>query len=177
MAYMAPEALPPDMEQGLEVAARYRPPELFTWSNAAHVSTVEVDQETGMVKLLRYIVSEDCGKMINPMVVEGQIAGGVVQGIGGVLFEHMVYDDNGNPLASTFLDYLLPSAPEIPDIEVGHVESMSSSIGGYKGMGEGGAIGSPPAVANAIHDAIAHLGAHPTNFPLGPSQVLALING
>jgi aerobic carbon-monoxide dehydrogenase large subunit len=175
MAYMMPDALPADMEQGLEVSSRYRPPELFTWSNAAHVCTVEVDPQTGMVKILRYIVSEDCGRMINPMVVEGQIAGGVVQGIGGVLFENMVYDDNGNPLASTFLDYLLPSAPEVPDIEVGHIETLSSSIGGYKGMGEGGAIGSPPALANAIHDALAHLGVHPTDFPLGPSQVLALI--
>lgn len=177
LAYMMPEMLPAGMEMGLEITARYQPPSPFTWSNAAHVCTVEVDAETGMTKLLRYIVSEDCGRMINPMVVEGQIAGGVVQGIGGVLFEHMVYDDDGNPLATTFLDYLLPSAPEIPDIEIGHVETHSASIGGYKGMGEGGAIGSPPAVANAIHDALAHLGVHPTTFPLGPSQVLELING
>ncbi len=175
MAYMMPEALPADMEQGLETIARYRPPGQFTWSNAAHACTVEVDVETGMTTILRYIVSEDCGRMINPMVVEGQIAGGVVQGIGGVLFEHMIYDDSGNPQATTFLDYLLPSAPEIPDIEYGHIETLSPSIGGYKGMGEGGAIGSPPALANAIHDALAHLGVHPTRFPLGPSQLLELI--
>ena len=176
MAYMMPEALPDGMEQGLEVMARYRPPGQFTWSNAAHACTVEVDPATGMVKILRYIVSEDCGRMINPMVVEGQIAGGVVQGIGGVLFEHMVYDEDGNPLATTFLDYLLPSAPEVPDIEYGHIVKMSPTIGGYKGMGEGGAIGSPPALANAIHDALAHLGVHPTRFPLGPSQIVELIN-
>ena len=176
MAYQMPDALPPGMEMGLEITARYRPPAPFTWSNAAHMCTVEVDPLTGMTKLLRYIVSEDCGNMINPMVVEGQIAGGVVQGIGGVLFEHMVYDNDGNPLATTFLDYLLPSAPEIPDIEYGHIVKPSASIGGYKGMGEGGAIGAPPAVANAIHDALAHLGVHPTRFPLGPSQVLDLIN-
>jgi aerobic carbon-monoxide dehydrogenase large subunit len=175
VAYMMPEALPPDMEMGLEVTARFRPPGQFTWSNAAHACTVEIDPETGMTKILRYIVSEDCGRIINPMVVEGQIAGGVVQGIGGVLFEHMIYDDEGNPLATTFLDYLLPSAPEIPDIEYGHVESMSASLGGYKGMGEGGAIGAPPALANAMHDALAHLGVHPTSFPLGPSQVLELL--
>ncbi len=175
MAYMMPEALPPDMEMGLEVTARFRPPGQFTWSNAAHACTVEIDPETGMTKILRYIVSEDCGKMINPMVVEGQIAGGVVQGIGGVLFEHMAYDDAGNPLATTFLDYLLPTAPEIPDIEYGHLETMSASLGGYKGMGEGGAIGAPPALANAMHDALAHLGVHPTSFPLGPSQVRALL--
>jgi aerobic carbon-monoxide dehydrogenase large subunit len=176
IAYMMPEMLPAGMEMGLETTCRFQPPAPFTWSNAAHVCTVEVDPETGMTQILRYIVSEDCGTMINPMVVEGQIAGGVVQGIGGVLFENMVYDADGNPLATTFLDYLLPSAPEIPDIEVGHIETKSASLGGYKGMGEGGAIGSPPALANAIHDALAHLGVHPTSFPLGPSQVLALLN-
>jgi carbon-monoxide dehydrogenase large subunit len=175
-AYMMPDMLPPGMEPGLEVTARYRPPGTFTWSNATHVCTVEVDAATGVVKILRYIVSEDCGRMINPMVVEGQIAGGVAQGIGGVLFEHMVYDDDGNPLATTFLDYLLPTAPELPDFEYGHIETMSPALGGYKGMGEGGAIGSPPAVANAVHDALAHLGVHPTDFPLGPSQVRALID-
>jgi carbon-monoxide dehydrogenase large subunit len=174
-AYLMPDMLPPGMDAGLEVTARYRPPGTFTWSNATHVCTVEVDPATGVVKVLRYIVSEDCGRMINPMVVEGQIAGGVAQGIGGVLFEHMVYDEDGNPLATTFLDYLLPSAPELPDFEYGHVETMSPALGGYKGMGEGGAIGSPPAVANAVHDALAHLGVHPTDFPLGPSQVRALI--
>ena len=176
LAYMMPEMLPAGMEMGLEVTARFQPPAPFTWSNASHVCTVEIDPETGITTILRYIVSEDCGRMINPMVVEGQIAGGVVQGIGGVLFENMVYDDTGNPLATTFLDYLLPAAPEIPDIEVGHIETLSQSLGGYKGMGEGGAIGAPPAVANAIHDALAHLGLHPTDFPLGPSQVLDLLN-
>ncbi len=175
MAYQMPEMLPPGMEPGLEANARYAPPAPFTWSNASHVCTVEVDPETGIVKILRYIVSEDCGRMINPMVVEGQIAGGVVQGIGGVLFEHMIYDDMGNPLATTFLDYLLPSAPEIPDIEYGHIETPADNLAGFKGMGEGGAIGAPPAVANAIHDALAHLGVHPTSFPLGPSQIRDLI--
>ena len=175
MAYMMPEMLPEGMEMGLEVSARYKPAGSFTYSNATHACTVEVDPKTGMVKILRYIVSEDCGQMINPMVVEGQIAGGVVQGIGGVLFEHMIYDKDGNPLATTFLDYLVPTAPEIPDIEYGHIQTMSNSLGGYKGMGEGGAIVSPPTVANAIHDAVKHLGVHPTDFPLGPSQIRDLL--
>lgn len=175
-AYMAPDMLPPGMESGLEVKERYRPPTPFTWSNASHACVVEVDAETGMVKILRYVVSEDCGTMINPMVVEGQIAGGVVQGIGGVLFEHMAYDADGNPLATTFLDYLIPTAPEVPDLVYGHIETKAAGVGGYKGMGEGGAIGAPPAVANAINDAIAHLGASLTDFPMGPSQVLAAIN-
>ena len=176
-AHMAPDLLPPGMGPGLEVATRYRPPEQFTWSNATHGCIVEVDPETGMVDIKRYVVSEDCGQMINPMVVEGQIAGGVAQGIGGVLFEDMAYDDEGNPLATTFLDYLLPSAPEIPDFEYGHVESMSGTLGGYKGMGEGGAIASPPAVANAINDALAQIGVPPlTVFPFGPSQIVDAIN-
>ena len=175
LAYMMPEMLPEGMEMGLEVSARFKPAGQFTFSNATHACVVEVDPKTGITKILRYIVSEDCGTMINPMVVEGQIAGGVAQGIGGVLFEHMVYDADGNPLATTFLDYLLPTAPEIPDIEYGHVETQSASLGGYKGMGEGGAMVSPPTVANAIHDALRHLGVHPTDFPLGPSQVRDLL--
>ena len=113
-AHMAPDLLPAGMRPGLEVASRYRPPTEFTWSNATHGCIVEVDPETGMVDIKRYVVSEDCGQMINPMVVEGQIAGGVAQGIGGVLFENLAYDDAGNPLATTFLDYLLPSAWRSP---------------------------------------------------------------
>jgi carbon-monoxide dehydrogenase large subunit len=157
------------------VAAGYRPPVPFTWSNACHVCTCEVDVETGVVTLLRYIVSEDCGRMINPQVVRGQIAGGVVQGIGGALFEHMAYDEAGNPLATTFLDYLLPTASEVPHLEYGHIETLAANNGGWKGMGEGGAIGAPAAVANAVADALAPLGVEPTDFPLGPSQLLSLI--
>ncbi len=95
---------------------------MIHWANATHACTCEVDVETGHVTLTRYIVSEDVGPMINPNVVEGQIAGGTVQGIGGALLENMVYDDGGNPLSSTFVDYLLPTATEVPPIEYGHVE-------------------------------------------------------
>jgi carbon-monoxide dehydrogenase large subunit len=132
----------------------------------------EVDPETGVVALLRYIVSEDCGVMINPMVVEGQIAGGVAQGIGGALYEEMAYDEDGNPLATTFLDYLIPTAADMPIIECGHIETPSNSLGGYKGMGEGGAIASPAAVANAVNDALAGLRAHVDQFPITPTRVL-----
>ncbi|CAB4363980.1 MAG: molybdopterin-dependent oxidoreductase [Actinobacteria bacterium] len=176
VAYQMPEMLPPGMEMGLEVTARFQPAGQYTWSNATHVCTVEIDPETGMTKILRYIVSEDCGRMVNPMVVEGQIAGGVVQGIGGVLFENMIYDEDGNPLATTFLDYLIPTAPEVPDIEVGHIVTLAPGQTGFKGMGEGGAIAAPPCLANAIHDALRHLGVHPTAFPLGPSQLLTMMN-
>ena len=132
---------------------------------------------TGRVTLQRYVVSEDCGVMINPTVVEGQIAGGVVQGIGGVLYEHMAYDDAGNPLSTTFVDYLLPTATEVPIIEYGHIETPApTNPGGYKGMGEGGAIGSPPAVFNAVADALSLIGATVTSQPLGPADVVRAID-
>ncbi len=127
-----------------------------------------------MVK--RYIVSEDCGNMINPTVVEGQVAGGVIQGLGGVLLEDFVYDSDGNPLTSTFMDYLLPTASEVPDLEIGHIMSESTTNpGGFKGLGEGGAIGSHAAVANAVADALAHLGVKVTKTPLGPEDIFALV--
>ena len=175
LAYFDPTALPPGVPAGLEVSARYTAETRFVWVNATHLCTCEVDVVTGQVRLLRYIVSEDCGPMINPNVVEGQIAGGVVQGIGGVLFEHLAYDSEGNPMATTFMDYLLPTAVEVPIIEYGHTETPSLRPGGYKGVGEGGAIGAPPAVVNAVADALSPFGVTITRLPLGPSQVLDLL--
>jgi carbon-monoxide dehydrogenase large subunit len=173
-AYARRLELPADLAPGLEATARYTGPE-FTWSNACHVCVVEVDPDTGIVTPQRFIVSEDCGVMINPMVVKGQIAGGVAQGIGGVLLEHMIYDDAGNPLTSTFLDYLLPTAADIPSLEYVHVQTPSPLPGGHKGMGEGGAIGAPAAVMNAIADALAPFGVRPTDQPLGPYEIVTLI--
>jgi carbon-monoxide dehydrogenase large subunit len=175
MAYFDATALPPGIPAGLEVSGRYTANTRFVWVNATHLCTCEVDVETGRVRLLRYIVSEDCGPMINPNVVEGQIAGGVVQGIGGVLFEHLAYDALGNPITTTFMDYLVPTAAEIPLIEYGHIETPSPGPGGYKGVGEGGAIGAPPAVVNAVADALSPLGVTVTRLPLGPSEILALV--
>jgi carbon-monoxide dehydrogenase large subunit len=177
LAYFQPAALPPGVSAGLEATARYTPEVGSIWVNATHVCTCEVDVSTGAVTLLRYIVGEDCGPMINPSVVEGQIAGGVVQGIGGVLFEELAYDEDGNPLATTFMDYLLPTATEIPAIEYVHLETPSPGPGGYKGVGEGGAIGAPPAVVNAVADALAPFGVTINRLPLGPSQILELLNG
>jgi len=108
-------------------------------------------------------------------VVEGQISGGVAQGIGEALYEEMAYDDSGNPLATTFLDYLLPTMAEVPDLEIGHVVTPSGSLGGYKGMGEGGAIASPAAVANAVNDALAPLGVHLCHLPITPARVFEAI--
>lgn len=176
LAYFQPAALPPGVPAGLEASARYTAVAGSIWVNATHVCTCEVDVETGRVELLRYIVSEDCGPMINPDVVEGQIAGGVAQGIGGVLFEHLAYDDAGNPLATTFMDYLVPSAAEVPPIEYGHIETPSPGPGGFKGVGEGGAIGAPPAVVNAVADALAPLGVTVTRLPLSPGRIMELIS-
>src|SRR5262249_38274542 len=111
-----------------------------------------------------------------PTVVEGQIAGGTVQGIGGVLYEHLAYDADGNPITSTFLDYLLPTAAEVPIIEYGHVETPGSGPGGHKGVGEGGAIGAARAVVNAVADALAPFGVQITRLPLTPESILALIH-
>lgn len=173
--YYEPQQLPPGMSPSLEATARFTSQAPIHWANATHACTCEVDVETGQVKLLRYIVSEDVGPMINPTVVEGQIAGGTVQGIGGALLENMVYDDDGNPLATTFVDYLLPTATEVPPIEFGHVEIPGPGVGGYKGVGEGGAIGSAPAVINAINDALAPLGVTLTRLPASPAAIVDLI--
>jgi aerobic carbon-monoxide dehydrogenase large subunit len=174
-SYYEPAKIPAGMAASLEATARFKSQTMIHWANATHACTCEVDVETGHVALTRYIVSEDVGPMINPNVVEGQIAGGTVQGIGGALLESMVYDDNGNPLSSTFVDYLLPTATEVPAIEYGHVEIPGPGVGGYKGCGEGGAIGSTPAVINAINDALAPLGVTLTRLPASPAAIVELI--
>ncbi|WP_101951799.1 xanthine dehydrogenase family protein molybdopterin-binding subunit [Mycobacterium sp. 3519A] len=174
-AYYEPQQLPAGMSASLEATARFTSQAPIHWANATHACTCEVDIETGHVTLMRYIVSEDVGAMINPNVVEGQIAGGTVQGIGGALLEEMAYDDDGNPLSSTFVDYLVPTATEVPPIEFGHVEIPGPGVGGYKGVGEGGAIGATPAVINAINDALAPLGVTLTRLPASPCAIVALI--
>jgi carbon-monoxide dehydrogenase large subunit len=175
IAYFSPGSLPPDVPPGLEASGRFTPSARSNWANATHICTCHVDVATGQVRLLRYIVGEDCGAMINPNVVEGQIAGGTVQGIGGALLEQIAYDEIGNPLSSTFMDYLLPTSAEVPEIEYGHVESPGPLPGGYKGVGEGGAIGAPPAVVNAVNDALAPLGVTLTRLPLTPNNILEQI--
>lgn len=173
-----PRQLPPGMEPGLEVATRWlNDARGSTYSNACHICTCEVDPITAEVRVLRYVVSEDCGTMINPTVVEGQIAGGVAQGIGGALYEHFVYDEDGNPLTTTFLDYIVPTTTEMPRLEYSHIETPSERPGGFKGMGEGGAIGAPAAVFNAVADAVAPLGVRLTRQPLAPKMLFEALHG
>jgi carbon-monoxide dehydrogenase large subunit len=175
IAYFGHATLPPEIAAGLEASGRYRATAHNIWANATHVCTCEVDIETGVVTLLRYVVSEDCGPMINPSVVEGQIDGGTVQGIGGALYEHLAYDEDGNPVTTTFLDYLLPTIAEVPVIEHGHIETPGPGPGGYKGVGEGGAIGAPPAVVNAVADALAPFGVTITRLPATPASLVTLL--
>jgi carbon-monoxide dehydrogenase large subunit len=175
LAYFDPYGLPAGVPAGLEASARYTAETRSVWVNATHLCTCEVDVATGAVRLLRYIVSEDCGPMINPNVVEGQIAGGTVQGIGGALFEHLAHDEDGNPVATTLMDYLVPTATDVPMIEHGHIETPSPGPGGYKGVGEGGAIGAPPAVVNAVADALSPFGVRITDLPLSPSALVGLL--
>ena len=139
------------------------------WSSASHCCVLEVDPETGLVRILRYLVVHDCGAIINPAIVEGQIRGGVAQGIGASLLEASAYDEHGQPLATTFMDYLLPTAADVPSIEIEHLESPPLSELDFRGVGEGGAIGAPAAVANAVADA---LGTELSGLPLTPTVVL-----
>jgi carbon-monoxide dehydrogenase large subunit len=178
-AYHRPERLPEGEEPGLEAVHYYEPkPGTGTFANSAHVTVVEVDPETGFVKLLRYLVVEDCGKIINPMIVDGQVHGGVTQGIGGALFEELVYDQQGQLLNTSFMDYLIPTATDVPAYEVHHIETPSPlTVGGIKGMGEGGAIAPGPAIANAVCDALRPFGVRVTRLPLTPERVKSLIAG
>jgi len=171
------KGVPAGMEPGLEVLGRFTTDVPSTFSNATHVALCEVDVRTGKTYVRRFIVSEDCGVMINPNVVEGQIAGGVIQGIGGVLYEDFVYDRDGNPLTTTYLDYLIPTSTEVPEIEYDHLETAAfTNPGGFKGMGEGGAIAAPAAIINAVADALSPFGVTKiTRQPLTPPAVLALI--
>jgi carbon-monoxide dehydrogenase large subunit len=157
----------------LEVTERFDPPGP-TFSGAVHVASVEVDRETGRVSLRAYAVVEDCGPVINPMIVEGQIHGAVTQGVGEALGERLVYDESGQLLTGTFMEYALPVAEALPSFTIGHLETPSPlTPGGYKGMGEGGTIGAPAAIANAVADAVRPLGVSVTALPILPERLLA----
>ncbi len=177
VAHLRMDALPPGIEPLLSVTSTYQPGiDTGVYSYATHGAVVAVDPHTGMVELLDFAVAEDCGTVINPMIVDGQVRGGVVQGIGTALYEEIPYDENGQPLAGTLADYLVPGAVELPPIKLAHLHTPTPYTEyGVKGMGEGGAIAPPAAIANAVRDALAHLGAEVNETPLTPARVLAAI--
>jgi carbon-monoxide dehydrogenase large subunit len=161
---------------GMLADTSYFIPPTVTYASAAHAVVVAVDPETGVVKVLRYVVVHDCGRVVNPLLADAQVMGGVAQGVGGILREEMVYDANGQPLTGSFMDYAMPIAADFPDIELDHIESLSTRNPlGVKGLGEGGAIGPPAAVANAVEDALKPYGAVIRRGPLSPVRVRELI--
>lgn len=167
--------LPEGETPGLETMGRYDPP-FASFSNATHACIVEVDVETGQVKFNRYVVVEDCGTMLNPLVVDGQILGATMQGIAGVLYEELAYAEDGQLLAKTFADYLLPTAAEAPTMQIEHIVTPSPLTPyGVKPMGEGGILGAVPAVMNAIADALAPFGVRVTEQPFTPSRIRDLL--
>ncbi|MGD9764827.1 MAG: xanthine dehydrogenase family protein molybdopterin-binding subunit [Candidatus Binatia bacterium] len=166
--------LPPGETPGLEATYYYEPPPV-TYPNATHIAVVEVDVNTGALKFLRYVIAEDVGTMINPMVLDGQAAGGVAQGLGGALLEQLVYDENGQLLTTSLMDYLVPSAVDVPFMDIAHHETPSPlTIGGFKGAGEGGVIGAFGAIGNAVNDALAPFGARVVELPLHPERIQRL---
>jgi carbon-monoxide dehydrogenase large subunit len=168
-----PHLLPEGMEPGLEITRRFMPPEPGSFASALHAAHVELDPGTGEVRILNYWVVEDCGTVVNPMIVDGQVRGGVAQGIGGALLESLVYDEQGTLVTTSLMDYLMPTATEIPPIQVLHHESPSPHVpGGFKGMGEGGAVNSPVAVVAAVNDALTPFGVAANHTPITPEWVL-----
>ena len=167
--------LPPDAREEMEVTKLYDP--VFgTTSSATHIAALEIDPKTYKVTIHRYVVAEDCGRVINPMIVDGQIHGGVAQGIGAALYEEIIYDETGQLLTATLADYVIPSAGEVPSIETIHLDTESpSTLGGFRGMGEGGTIGAPAAIANALADALAPLGIEIFELPMTPERLFRLI--
>jgi carbon-monoxide dehydrogenase large subunit len=163
---------PPEVEAGLEETC-YWQPETVTWSYAVHVAIVEVDLETGRVVVDDYAVAHDCGTVVNPMLVEGQIMGGAAQGLGGILCERIAYDNNGQLLSGSLMDYALPGAGDVPAIKIVHQHSPSLlNPLGVKGVGEGGAVAPPAAVANAVCDALAAFGVEVNATPVDPAALL-----
>jgi len=167
--------LPPEVREELEVAKIYDP--VFgTTSSATHIAVLEVDPKTYKVTIRRYVVAEDCGRVINPMIVDGQVHGGVAQGIGAALCEEVVYDDMGQLLTASLADYVIPAAGGVPSIETIHLDTESpSTLGGFRGMGEGGTIGAPAAIANALADALAPPGVEIFELPMTPERLFRAI--
>jgi aerobic carbon-monoxide dehydrogenase large subunit len=169
--------LPPGTEPGL-VATSFWEPQNFTFPFGAHIAVAEIDRETGGVAITKYVAVDDCGKIINPLIVAGQVHGGIAQGIGQALFEEAVFDEQGQLITGEFTDYAIPKAGMIPWLETSHTETPSPvNPLGVKGVGEAGAIGAPPAIVNAVVDALAPLGVRHLDMPLTPQKIWRAMNG
>ena len=172
--YHSSHLIPDKGQPALEAIGTYDPS--GTFANACHVAEVEVDPQTGQVRVTRFLVAEDAGRLINPAIVDGQIHGGVVQGIANALFEELIYDDRGVLVTTSLMDFLPPTAAEVPDIEISHLYTLSpASLTGAKGVGEGGTIGAPAAIANAISDALSPLGVGVFHLPATPHRIRSAI--
>ena len=171
LSYFSAKKIPPEFNPGFEVTAFYDP-KFGSFAGAAHIAVVDVDPQTGQVKIVRYVAAEDVGNMINPKVVEGQIIGGIAQGVGEALMEELVYDENGQPRTVTMADFLVPSAVEMPRVELHHANTPSHALGGFKGCGEGSQTGALASVLCAVSDAISHSGGDIYEFPATPERVL-----
>jgi carbon-monoxide dehydrogenase large subunit len=171
-AYLKSHLLPKEIDPGLAATAVFDVFNDGTFSNATHGVVVELHEGTGQVEILAYVCVEDCGVAINPQVVEGQCRGGIAQGIAGALFEQVTYDEQGEPSATSFMDYKIPTAHEIPDVTIRHLETPCAfTETGAKGAGEGGTIGAPAAVLNAVNDALRATGVELEDTPIKPETV------
>jgi carbon-monoxide dehydrogenase large subunit len=175
IAFAAYTNHPPGMEAGLEAVNYYDPPNL-TFPFGSYICVVDIDRGTGMVKIRRFVAVDDCGNIINPMIVDGQIHGGLTMGMAPALFEEISYDENGNNQAGSFMDYLLPTAVESPSWETFKTTTPSPHHPlGAKGVGESATVGAPPAIANAVVDALAHLGVKHIDIPITPEKVWRIL--
>ncbi len=170
-SFFSAKDIPQELNPGFEVTEFYDPKH-GSFAAGAHVVVVDVDTETGAVEIIRYVAAEDVGRLINPAVVEGQIIGGIAQGVGEALLEELIYDEQGQPLTVTLADYIVPSALEVPNIELHHANTPSGALGGFKGCGEGSIIGALSGIACAVSDALAQRGGDIHAFPATPERVL-----
>jgi aerobic carbon-monoxide dehydrogenase large subunit len=173
VAYLESNRLPAGIEPGLDATAFYDPIR-GAFAAGAQVAAVEVDRTTGELRILKYVCVEDAGRAIHPQIVDGQIAGSIAQGLGGALYEHLVYDDDGNLSTGTLLDYLLPTSAEVPDVVIGHVSRPAANPLGVRGVGEGGTLGPNAVMAGALRDAV---GIPVNTLPISPASVWKELNG
>ena len=171
ICFFEAQKIPSEINIGFDVTQFYDP-SFGSFANGTHVAVVEIDTRTGRVHIVKYLAAEDCGRLINPAAVRGQVEGAVVQGIGEALFEELVYDRSGQLITGTLMDYTIPTIGDVPDIELHHMETSSNQEGGFKGVGEGPQIGGLAAVAGAVVDALAQVGATLSEFPASPERIL-----